>query len=110
MGTWTITTTTPEDEAIAYAYQQSQRPMLGAPPTSAPPAAETEAEFFQRMVAQFTIAPMVTRHTEAKNTELVESLNTIPEANRPAAKTDIENVITTHGGTVPLHDTRYGWS
>jgi len=107
MGTWTITTTPTEDEAIEHAYQQAQKPAL---PGMTPPPVGTVEEFFQQRVTQTTVATMVSLHLSAKNTTLVDSLMTVPEANRPAAKADIEAVIMQHGGTVPVTDTTYLWS
>lgn len=108
MTTRTIETTASEDEAIAYAHQQTQKPlgMIGVPP----PTTETEAEFFQRMTAQGTIRPMVDQYTQVKNAEVISSLNSIPPENRDEAQAEIEAVITTHGGAVPIHELTYLWS
>ena len=117
MATRTVETTAAEDEAITYAYQQSQKPGLGGVPIATtamdpmPKAAdETEAQFFQRMTQQTTIGPIVMQHNHAKNTELLASMNSIPPENREAAQADIEAVITAQGGTVPLHDVTYLFS
>jgi hypothetical protein len=106
MGTWTIATTTAEDEAIAAAHQRSQRPL----PMFPPPPAETVETYFQRMTSSGTVAPMVAQHQQEKNDELLTTLGTIPEANRAAAKTEIEAVVVEHGGTVPLTTATYLWS
>src|SRR4029453_6463630 len=102
MGTWTITTTSTEDAAIDHAYQQAQKPAL---PGMLPPPVGTIEEFFQQRITTTTVATMVALHRSAKNTTLVDSLMTVPEATRPAAKADIEAVIMQHGGTVPVTDT-----
>jgi hypothetical protein len=108
MGTWTITTTTTEDDAINYAYQQAQKPpMPGLPPST---AAATVAAFFQERVQKTTVAPMVSQYQSAKNVELVSTFATIPEANRPAAQKDIEAVVVEHGGTVTIKSAPYLWS
>lgn len=103
--TRTVTTTTAEDEAITHSYQQSQKGLAGVPPI-----VETEAQYFERMVHNSTLGPMVFMHTQTKNADLVVSLSSIPEANRPAAKADIDAVIVTHGGTVPATAFTYLWS
>jgi hypothetical protein len=100
MGTWTIQTTTAEDEAIAYAHQQSQRMF----------PEETLDAYFQRMMQSGTVQPMVLAHQQAKNAELLRSLNTIPPENRPAAQSDIEQVIVTQGGAVKVREATYLWS
>jgi hypothetical protein len=116
MGTWTVTTTPAEDDAITFAYDDSQRSpgsaFAGAPPFSPPPPGTTETiqQFFDRMAHLSTVSPMLTRHQGVKNSELIGTLQTIPEANRPAARTDIEAAIVAHGGTVELRECRYLWS
>jgi len=108
MGTWTITTTPTQDDAITYAYQQAQKPMIpGLPP---PTSAATVDAFFQERVAQTTVAAMMAQHQAAKNADLVASLQTVPEANRPAALDDMKAVIVQHGGTVKITDAVYLWS
>jgi hypothetical protein len=112
MGSWTIQTTPAEDDAIAYGHQQSQRPMpgLAPPPGTPPPPVETVEAYFQRMTQQATLTPMVLTHQQAKNTELLKTLDTIPPENRPAARTEIESVIVTHGGAVKVREATYLWS
>jgi hypothetical protein len=116
MGTWTVTTTSAEDEAITFAYDDSQRTpgsaLAGAPPFGPPPPGTTETiqQFFDRMAHISTVSPMLIRHQSVQNAELISTLGTIPEANRSAAKNDIEAVIVQHGGTVELHECRYLWS
>lgn len=105
MATRTITTTTAEDEAITYSYQQSQK-MAGQPGM---PAGETEAQYFDRMVHNM-LGAMTAQHAQAKNTVLVTDLSTIPEANRPAAQADINAVIVQYGGTVGVQTLTYQWS
>jgi hypothetical protein len=107
VGTWTITTTADEDAAITWANQQSQRALIGSP---APPVAKTDAAFFQQSVQQSTLDPLSQRYRDAQSTELIATLNTIPPANRPAARIDIETAIEAHGGTAPLHQATYFWS
>jgi hypothetical protein len=107
MGTWTISTTAAEDDAITYSYQQSQRGnVLGGPP----PPVQTVEEFFQDRTAHAAIGPMVTVHQQAKNTELLASFDTIPPENRPAATSDLEALVVQHGGTVKIRDATYLWS
>jgi hypothetical protein len=116
MGTWTVTTTAAEDDAITFAYDESQRApgsaLAGAPPFSPPPPGTTETvqQYFDRMAHISVVSPMLSRHQGVKNAELIGTLETIPEANRPAARTDIETVIVQHGGTVKLRECRYLWS
>jgi hypothetical protein len=116
MGAWTVTTTPAEDDAITFAYDDSQRSpgsaLSGAPPFSPPPPGTTETiqQFFDRMAHISTVSPMLVRHQGVKNSELIGTLETIPEANRPAARTDIEATIVAHGGTVKLTKCRYLWS
>jgi hypothetical protein len=107
MGTWTIATTTTEDDAIAAAHQRSQRTPPGPFP---PPPPETVEAYFQRMTSTSTVAPMVSQHQQEKNTDILATLGTIPEANRAAAKADIEAVVIEHGGTVILKTATYLWS
>jgi len=111
MSTWTVTTTAAEDDAIHYAYQQSQKPpILGMPGNPVTPAAETEAQFFDRMVHQGVIAPMGAQQRAASQAELSAMLGTIPPENQAAAVEDIAVVVEEHGGTVPLHEARYLYS
>src|SRR3954468_9580345 len=100
MGTWTIQTTTAEDDAITYTYDESQRlPGSALGPPGPTPPSETIQSFFDRMVHAATVTPMLSRHQGAKNAELIGTLETIPEANRPAARVEIEATIKSHGGT-----------
>jgi hypothetical protein len=105
MGSWTISTTTAEDDAIGAAYQRSQR----TPPGPGPPAETIEA-YFQRMTTHSTVTPMVMQHQQEQNAELLSTFATIPEANRAAAKADVEAVVIEHGGTVTLKTATYLWS
>jgi hypothetical protein len=107
MGTWTIETTVAEDEAIDYAYQQSQKPIWSGAPLPPP---ETIEEFFNRRTHDTTVLPMLSQHTTVKQQELLATLATIPPENRDAALTDLEAVVTAHGGTVTLRDATYLWS
>lgn len=106
MATRTITTTAAEDEAITYSYQQSQKGVLGAPPQTG----ETETQFFERMVHASTIGPMTFQNQQAKTTVITTDLSTIPEAEQPAAKAEIDAVIIAHGGTVTATSLTYQWS
>jgi hypothetical protein len=106
MSTWTITATAAEDDAITYAYQQSQDPAAMVKP----PPGETIAAFFDRMVHTGTLGAMGASYQAVQNAELVTMLGTIPEANRQAAKKDIEAAVVAHGGTVTLTATQYKWS
>jgi hypothetical protein len=113
MSTWTVQTTSAEDDAIIFAYDESQRTPGGALAGPAPPPSgdpETIQQFFDRMTHISTVSPMVTRHQSVKNMELISTLETIPEENRPAASIEIQATIVAHGGTVPLHECRYLWS
>lgn len=119
MGSWTITTTAAEDEAIQYSYEQSQKPGLPGTAAMPPPgtalmsesrATETPEVYFDRRTHESTIGPMVAMHKTAKNTELVSSLSTIPPENRDAAQKDLEDLVVKHGGTVELSTVRYKWS
>jgi hypothetical protein len=110
MGSWTIQTTTAEDEAITYSHQQSQRPLPGMPPGIAPPPVETIEDYFQRMTQASTVQAMVVTHNQAKNTELVATLGTIPPENRDAAQEDLDALVVQHGGTVKIRKATYLWS
>jgi hypothetical protein len=113
MGTWTIETTASEDEAITYAYQQSQRPGMGppvSPPGRAAAPVETVDEYFQRMTKATTVQSMVITHNQAKNAELLVTLDTIPPENRDAAQADLHALVKQHGGTVKLKKATYLWS
>lgn len=106
MSNWAIVTTAAEDDAITYAYQQSQDPAAMVPA----PAGETITAFFDRSVHASTIAAMVGGYQSVQNTELIATLTTIPAANRPAAKVEIEGVVVKHGGTVALNAGQWKWS
>jgi hypothetical protein len=111
MGTWTITTTTAEDDAIQYAYQQALKQPAGRPPPLPPVTVPATVEaFFQQQTMIGTVAPMVTAYQQARNVELVSMLGTIPPENRPAAQAAIEDVVEDHGGTVTARELAYLWS
>jgi hypothetical protein len=110
MGNWTVQTTTTEDDAITYAYQQSQSVPLFGSPVPGRRDVETIEAFFDRMTHHSVVSPMVTRQQSVKTTDLLTTLGTIPPENREAAQRDIEVVVVEHGGTVPLTAATYQWS
>src|SRR5580765_6642552 len=111
VGTWTIHTTATEDDAITYAYQQSQKP-LAVPPGAYVIARTTESldAFFDRRTHEVVIAPMVSIHQRAQNEAVLQTLGTIPPENRDAAEQELEALVVKHGGTVLVREVRYKWS
>jgi len=109
MGNWTIVTTDAQDDAIAWAHAQSQKPPAPPMPPTVPPATTVD-EFMQAQTIALTVEPMVMRHESAMLTEDIAAINSVPEENKAAFRADMEASIQEHGGSVPASTLSYLWS
>jgi hypothetical protein len=60
----------------------------------------TQESYFQFRIDMQVSNPLYADQQRAMSQSFDDSFKTIPEADQPVAKTEIEAVITTHGGTV----------
>lgn len=90
MATYTILTTRKQQIGLQYSYDhyadKTQYPTIG--------------EYLQSRVSNQITNPMYEQEQAAQAISFDQSFNTIPETSQPKARTDIELVITTNGGTI----------
>lgn len=60
----------------------------------------TQESWLQHQVDHRVTNPMYADQQQASSIAFDQSFNTIPETEQPAARTEIETVITDHGGTI----------
>lgn len=90
MATYTILTTRKQQIGLQYSYDHY------ADKTIFP----TIESYFQNRVSNQITNPMYEQEQAAQAVSFDNSFNTIPETSQPKARTEIELVITTNGGTV----------
>lgn len=94
MASYTILTTRKQEAGLTYAYDTF------ADKTVYP----TQAAYFQARINHQVTNPMYEQQQQAQAVLFEESFDTIPESEQPAARTEIEAVITAHGGEI-IHPT-----
>ena len=90
MATYTITTKREQEIGLKFSYDTY------ADKTVYP----TQQAWFQSRINLQVTDPMYADYQRANAVAFDQSFETIPEANQPAAQTEIEAVITSHGGTI----------
>lgn len=88
MASYTITTTVDQEEALDFAYLNYGEEFA------------SKEEYLQDRINHTVLDAMVIDHIYWKNTALAESLDTIPDENKAAAQTAIEQDIVQYGGEV----------
>src|SRR5262245_34173474 len=90
MASYTITTSRTQEVGIKWMYDTY------ASKTTFP----TQAAYFQDRINRAVSDPAYADYVRAHAVALDKSVATIPEANRPAAQAEIEQVILENGGTL----------
>lgn len=90
MASYTIVTTRTQEAGLKFSYDTY------ADKTVYP----TQQAWFQFQIGLLVSDPMYLNKQRASTISFQESFKTIPETSQPAAQTEIETVITSHGGTI----------
>jgi hypothetical protein len=90
MATYTIRTSRTREIGLKFSYDTY------ADKTEFP----TQESYFQHQIDHQVTDPMYVEQQRANSVAFDASFNTIPETEQPVARTEIEGVITTHGGTI----------
>ena len=90
MATYTIKTTRKQQVGLQFSYDHY------ADKTAYP----TIESYFQSRVDHQVTNPMYEQQQQAQSMSFDQSFQTVPELQQPSAQTEIENVITAHGGTI----------
>jgi hypothetical protein len=90
MATYTINTTRTQEIGLKFSYDTYADKEVFT----------TQQAWFQRKISEQVTNPMYKDQQRANSIAFDQSFNTIPEAEQPAAKAEMEEVITSHGGTI----------
>lgn len=90
MATYTIVTSRKQEVGLKFMYDTYADKLLYP----------TQEKYLQAMVNIQVTDPMYTQQQQAQLVSFDQSFNTVPEAEQPVAKVEIEGVITSHGGTI----------
>ena len=90
MATYSIKTTRAQEIGLKFAYDNY------ADKEKYP----TQAEYFQFRIDSQVTNPMYQDQQNAQSISFDQSFKTVPELQQPTARTEIEGVITSHGGTI----------
>lgn len=90
MAQYTIRTTRTQEIGLKFSYDNYADKNLYP----------TQESWFQHMIDHKVTNPMYVEQQRANSIAFDQSFNTIPETEQPAARTEIEEVITDHGGTI----------
>lgn len=90
MATYTIRTTRKQEIGLKHSYDTY------ADKVQYP----TQESYFQSRIDQQVTNPMYDQQQQSQLVAFDASFQTIPETEQPAANTEIQTVITNHGGTI----------
>lgn len=90
MANYTITTSRKQEIGLKFSYDNY------ADKTAYP----TQASWFQARINLQVTDPMYADQQQAQSISFDQSFKTISEVEQPTARTEIEGVITKHGGTI----------
>ena len=90
MASYTIVTTRSQEAGLKFSYDTY------ADKTVFP----TQQAYFQSRINALVTDPMVMDKQRVSTVSFQKSFDTIPETQQPAAQTEIEATITSHGGTI----------
>lgn len=90
MATYAIKTTRKQEVGLKFSYDSYADKAVYP----------TQESWLQYNVDMLVTNPMYTQEQAAQSRSFDESFKTVPEAEQPAARTEIEASITSHGGTV----------
>lgn len=90
MATYTIRTTRKQEIGLKFTYDTYADKIVFP----------TQESYFQSRIDHQVTDPMYVAQQRANSVAFDQSFNTIPETQQPTAKVEIEDVITSHGGTI----------
>jgi hypothetical protein len=90
MASYTITTSRKQEIGLKFAYDTYADKVLYP----------TQQAYFQSRINSQATDPMYADQQRAQSISFDQSFVTIPELDQPVARTEIEGVITAHGGTI----------